>query len=153
MPKYPITSESGIIFIEVSLISKSRKIIPLKMVLDTGATITTVPIEAAIAIGCDPAKSKKRIKMITASGTEYAPVVTIPEVRFLGFKLKDVEVKYHANKAQLDDLLEVQEEITRPERLLLILGEDKQVKTYTQVTGVVETSNLHIDFEIPERFG
>ena len=95
MPKYPITSESGIIFIEVSLISKSRKIIPLKMVLDTGATITTVPIEAAIAIGCDPAKSKKRIEMITASGTEYAPVVTIPEVRFLGFKLKDVAVICH----------------------------------------------------------
>ena len=95
MPKYPITSESGIIFIEVSLISKSRKIIPLKMVLDTGATITTVPIEVAIALGCDPAKSKKRIEMITASGTEYAPVVTIPEVRFLGFKLKDVEVICH----------------------------------------------------------
>src|SRR3989338_290329 len=95
MPKYPITSESGIIFIEVRLISKSRKIIPLKMVLDTGATITTVPIEAAIAIGCNPDKSIKRIEMITASGTEYAPVVTIPEVRFLGFKLKDVEVICH----------------------------------------------------------
>ena len=65
------------------------------MVLDTGATITTVPIEAAIAIGCDPTKSKKRIEMITASGTEYAPLVTIPEVRFLGFKLKDVEVICH----------------------------------------------------------
>jgi len=95
MPKYPIRADLGIILIEVSLISKSRKIIPLKMVLDTGATITTVPIEAAIAIGCDPTKSKKRIEMITASGTEYAPLVTIPEVRFLGFKLKDVEVICH----------------------------------------------------------
>ena len=95
MPKYPITSESGIIFIEVSLISKSRKIIPLKMVLDTGATITTVPIEVAIALGCDPAKSKKRIEMITASGTEYAPVVTIPKLRFFNFELNNVEVICH----------------------------------------------------------
>lgn len=95
MPKYPITSDSGIVLIEVRLVSKSRRIIPLKMVLDTGASITTIPMEAAIAIGCDPAKSKKRMEMITASGTEYAPVVTIPQLRFLSFKLKNVEVICH----------------------------------------------------------
>src|SRR3989338_4284936 len=95
MPKYPIRADLGIILIEVSLISKSRKIIPLKMVLDTGATITTIPIEAAIAIGCDPTKSKRRIEMITASGIEYAPVVTIPKVEMFGFGVKNVDVVCH----------------------------------------------------------
>ena len=67
----------------------------LKMVLDTGASITTITIEAAIAIGCDPATSKKRIEMITASGTEYAPVITIPTISFLQFTLHQVEVVCH----------------------------------------------------------
>lgn len=63
----------------------------IKMVLDTGASITTIPAEIAFAIGCDPAKPKKRIEMITASGTEYVPVVAIPEIKFLGFTLKNIE--------------------------------------------------------------
>lgn len=95
MPKYPLKPDSSVIIIEVSLIGRPQRIIPLKMVLDTGASITTIPMEAAIAIGCDPAKSKKRIEMITASGTEYAPVVVIPRLRFFSFELKDVEVICH----------------------------------------------------------
>ena len=61
------------------------------MVLDTGASITTIPTETALAIGCDPSKPKKRIEMITASGVEYVPVVVIPEIQFLGFKVKNIE--------------------------------------------------------------
>src|SRR3990167_7058988 len=95
MAKYRLNPKSRILLVEARLNGASGRKIPLKMVLDTGASITTIPIEAAIAIGCDPTKSKRRIEMITASGTEYAPLVTIPEVRFLGFKLKDVEVICH----------------------------------------------------------
>ena len=65
------------------------------MVFDTGATMTTIPKEAAMAIGCDPAKSSRRIEMITASGTEYVPVVTIPKIKWLDFELKKVEAIYH----------------------------------------------------------
>jgi clan AA aspartic protease (TIGR02281 family) len=107
MPEYPLKSDSGVIILEVSLISRNNRIIPLKMVLDTGASLTTVPLEAAIAIGCDPAKSKKRVEMITASGTEYAPVVTIPKIRFLNFELKNVTVICHnlPSRASVSGLL------------------------------------------------
>lgn len=65
------------------------------MALDTGATFTIIPVETAIAIGCDPIKFKKRIEFITPSGTEYAPIVTIPIVKAFGFSVKKVKVFCH----------------------------------------------------------
>lgn len=61
------------------------------MALDTGATLTTLPAEVALAIGCDPAKPFKRIEMITASGTEFVPVIKIPKMKFLGFEFRNLE--------------------------------------------------------------
>jgi clan AA aspartic protease (TIGR02281 family) len=105
MPKCPIPPE-GVIILEVDLIGKSR-VIPLKMVLDTGASMTTIPKEAAMAIGIDPTKSKRRIEMITASSTEYAPVVIIPKIKFLGLELKNIEAVCHnlPSQASISGLL------------------------------------------------
>jgi clan AA aspartic protease (TIGR02281 family) len=61
------------------------------MVLDTGASITTIPTEMALAIGCDPSRPVRRIEMITASGIEYVPVVKIPKIQLLGFEIKNVQ--------------------------------------------------------------
>jgi clan AA aspartic protease (TIGR02281 family) len=94
MAKIPLNLDETVILIE-ALFSGRRDAKPLKMILDTGATITTIPNEIAIAIGCDPAKSTRRIELITASGTEYAPVITVPKVEFLGITLHKVEAICH----------------------------------------------------------
>ena len=62
------------------------------MVLDTGASITTIPAEIAVAIGCDPSKPKRRVEIITASGIGYVPIVQVPKVELLGYELKNIEV-------------------------------------------------------------
>jgi clan AA aspartic protease (TIGR02281 family) len=92
MAKIPIDidNKTNVIVLKILLKGK-RDFRMIKMVLDTGASISTIPTETALAIGCDPAKAKKRIEMITASGTEYVPVVIIPEIRFLGFSLRNIE--------------------------------------------------------------
>ena len=95
MPEYPLTFDTGVMVFEVTISGHSRQI-PLKMVCDTGATMTTIPKEAAIAVGCDPIKSKRRIEMITASGTEYVPIVTIPKIKWLDFELEKVEAICHS---------------------------------------------------------
>lgn len=97
MTKYSssIKPELNVIILDAILVGKAKLSVELKMVFDTGASMTTIPIEAAIAIGCDPTKSKKRIEMITASGIEYAPLVTIPAIEFCGFKIKYVDVVCH----------------------------------------------------------
>lgn len=61
------------------------------MVLDTGASLTTIPYETALAIGIDPTRSRHRIEILTASAKEYAPLIKIPQFSFLGFSLSHVE--------------------------------------------------------------
>ena len=78
MSTIPLNIEKGIILLEVTLSGK-KDFRTLKMILDTGATLTTIPSEIALTIGCDPTKSKRRIEMITASGIEYAPLIIIPK--------------------------------------------------------------------------
>ena len=67
----------------------------LRMVVDTGATTTVIPPKVAVAIGCDPARSRRRISIITAIGTEYMPVVTIPLIAGLGQNVQSLAVACH----------------------------------------------------------
>ena len=61
------------------------------MALDTGASLTTIPTEIALTIGCNPAKTRRRTEMVTASGMEYVPVVNIPRMTVLGCELRNIE--------------------------------------------------------------
>lgn len=56
----------------------------LTMAIDTGATTTVIPPKVAAAIGCDPATSRRRVGILTASGAEYLPVAAVPLVVCLG---------------------------------------------------------------------
>lgn len=77
------------------------------MALDTGATYTIIPVESAIAIGCDPIKSHKRIEITTGSGVEYVPIVCVPRFKSLGFEVKNLDVVCHdlPTKSPIDGLL------------------------------------------------
>lgn len=65
------------------------------MILDTGASITTVSHEVALAIGCDPASAARRVEIMTASSMEVTPLICIPTVTVLGRSSKDVEAVCH----------------------------------------------------------
>ena len=86
-----IRSSKNVIVLDV-LFHGKRDSRFLKMVLDTGASVTTIPAEIALSIGCDPSRPKERVEMITASGIEYVPVVVVPKIKLLGFELVNTEV-------------------------------------------------------------
>jgi len=65
------------------------------MILDTGATLTTVPHAVALLIGCDPTKASRRIEIMTASSVEVASLIVIPTIQALGKTLKRVEAVCH----------------------------------------------------------
>ena len=95
MARFPLDLDRGIILVEVVFVGRNKKIIPVKMVMDTGASITTIPVEVAVALGANPAKSRRRIEMTTASGMEYLPMVTIAGVKFFNFEINNVDVVCH----------------------------------------------------------
>lgn len=94
MSKHNLNPKDNIIFCKVVL-SGPRGSRIIDMILDTGATITTIPTETAIAIGCSPIKSKRKIELITASGIEYAPVVTVSKLKIFTFELRNIDVVCH----------------------------------------------------------
>lgn len=94
MAKFKFGAKQSIILCHAE-IADSKTGISLKMALDTGATYTMIPIEAAIAIGRNPLRSRRRIEITTGSGIEYVPMVTVPKFRAFGIELKNMEVICH----------------------------------------------------------
>ncbi len=65
------------------------------MAVDTDATYTMIPIEAAVAIGRDPSCSRRRIEITMGSGIEYVSLITVPKFRAFGIEIKNMEVICH----------------------------------------------------------
>ena len=72
----------------------------IKMAMDTGASYTIIPIETAIAIGYDPALSKKHIEITTASGVVITTIIKVESVTCLGQEVKNLEIICHDLPAQ-----------------------------------------------------
>ena len=77
------------------------------MALDTGATYTMIPWKTAELLGLEPELSKERIEIITASGVEKAPLVTVKSMITLGKRMEGVDVVVHdlPPKSYVDGLL------------------------------------------------
>ena len=73
---FDIDRTANIIILEAALRSReNERRIP--MALDTGASISTIPAEIALALGCDPSNPKRRIGIIAAGSVEYAPMACV----------------------------------------------------------------------------
>ena len=106
MARYSIDKRKSIIKISVILsTSKDKRLIT--MALDTGASYTMIPWETAEALGLQPEISTKKANMITASGIEKVPVVTVDSIRTFGKLVNNVEVIVHdlPPRSHVDGLL------------------------------------------------
>lgn len=93
MTTYSIDPEAPVIAVYAEI--EGAIIARLKMVLDTGATYTLIPWDIAETLGYDPAYSKQKVDITTASGTEKAPLITANCVRVLGKEARDVPCIVH----------------------------------------------------------
>ena len=79
----------------------------IKMALDTGATYTMVPWKVARVLGLKPELSERRIDIITASGVESVPLVSLKSIRLFDKKVSNIDVVVHdlPPKSYVDGLL------------------------------------------------
>jgi len=79
----------------------------VKMALDTGATYVLIPWDIAETLGYDPAYSKQKVDITTASGTEKAPLITVSRISVLGKEARDVPCIVHdlPETSRVDGLL------------------------------------------------
>ncbi|MDI6793833.1 MAG: retropepsin-like aspartic protease [bacterium] len=89
-----IDADSGLIVLSVEVKGKEGRG-RVKMALDTGCTLTIIPWDIAIACGCDPARSRETIRMVTGSGIEFAPVVTLESLKAMGKEVRKLKVACH----------------------------------------------------------
>lgn len=77
------------------------------MVLDTGASLTVISWNVAELLGFDPARSRRRMRFMTGSGMEAAPVLVVNEMEVLGVHVRDVPVLCHdlPQRSLVDGLL------------------------------------------------
>lgn len=105
--KHSFNPASPVIVVAPTCSGQDGEKAKITMALDTGATYTMIPWEVAEVLGYTPELSKERIEMVTASGVERAPLLTIRTIRFLNKKTENVKVVVHdlPPKSYVDGLL------------------------------------------------
>lgn len=93
MSKIYFDKKLPLIVVEAYIEAKSIR--SMVMALDTGSSRTIIPYEAALAIGCDPTGSRQRTRIITGSGIEIAPVVSLKSIQVLGRTVRNLKVVCH----------------------------------------------------------
>ena len=67
----------------------------LRLALDTGASYTMLPPEKLVRVGYIPDTTTRTIEILTASGSEWTPLMIIASLRFLTCEVKNLEVVSH----------------------------------------------------------
>lgn len=95
-----------VIILDVEIKGESE-ITTKRLALDTGATFLMIPWVVAELIGYKPELSKEKTEMITASGVETAPIITLKQVSVLGKTANNVQTIVHdlPPKSYVDGLL------------------------------------------------
>jgi len=105
MVRYRFDPDASVITLYARLSnSRTRRIL---MALDTGSTYVLIPWDIAEALGYEPAYSKRKVDITTASGTEKAPLITVKRVSVLGKEVRDVACVVHdlPETSRVDGLL------------------------------------------------
>ncbi|MFQ5864236.1 MAG: TIGR02281 family clan AA aspartic protease [bacterium] len=104
--KVPIEKNSSVIVLAVDLFGKKSRY-RVNLALDTGAIFTMIPWHVAEHLGYDPAATRERIAITTASTIEKAPVITLERMKVFDVEAENVKVVVHdlPPKSRIDGLL------------------------------------------------
>lgn len=105
--KYSFDPKSSIIALTVTLIGIKNEKKKIEMAFDTGATYNLIPWDVAESLGYEPAFSKKKVNITTASGIEKSPLINVECISVLGKKAKNIECIIHdlPETSRVDGLL------------------------------------------------
>jgi clan AA aspartic protease (TIGR02281 family) len=105
--EFRFNTKTSVIIVDVLLEGISNSKQKIRMALDTGATYTMIPWNIADTLGLEPKKAAKTIEIITASGVEKAPILTLKSMVVFGKRIEGVQVVVHnlPMKSYVDGLL------------------------------------------------
>ena len=92
--RYQLTSVRGVLMVRAA-VHHGDVVRVIKLVVDTGASKTVLSWSIMEGLGYDPASVKKRVRLVTASGFELAPQVSLDRFHCLGQEIRDLSVVCH----------------------------------------------------------
>lgn len=97
----------SVVVLRVRIEGKAKRELHLRMALDTGASLTVIPWDAAEVLGYDPARSPHRVRFMTGSGMEAAPTFSVDAMEVLGVRVSRVPILCHdlPQRSLVDGLL------------------------------------------------
>jgi predicted aspartyl protease len=100
------------------------------LLVDTGSSFTTLPVEVLEAVGCNPTASREHVRLITGNGIVVAPRVPVEWLNVLGQRIKELSVVAHTipfgeffdGLLGMDVLTFLQARIDVPEQAVILKG-------------------------------
>ena len=103
---YPFDARRGLVIVQAEIFGPSGSIV-LRLALDTGVTGTMINVAPLTIIGYDPSLAPDRVQVTTGSGVEYAPRISVTQIKAMGQERLDFPVLAHTlpPSASIDGLL------------------------------------------------
>jgi predicted aspartyl protease len=97
--KYPFRPAATLIVVQAEVVGPHGTAL-VDLALDTGASTTILSWTTAVAAGYDPGTVTPRRRVITGSGEEFCPLLTMQRLRALGRSVDGLEILCHDLPAQ-----------------------------------------------------
>lgn len=92
---YRARRRGNLLTIRAALGDAEDSVIVVRLLVDTGASYTMLPVEMVEALGCDTHHPAARRRIVSATGIIVAPVVHVPWFHCLGERVEDFPVVAH----------------------------------------------------------
>jgi len=92
---YKVHRQGNLLILRAAVGGTDGSVVVLRLLLDTGASHTMLPVEAVEAIGCDTHHPLRRVHIMAANGVIIAPVVAAPWFHCLGQRLEEWPIVAH----------------------------------------------------------
>jgi aspartyl protease family protein len=94
-PVHQLERVGALLVTRAAVTGSNGNVLLLKLLVDTGASYTIVPVEAAERIGCDTHHATNTVRIVAANGIIISPRVTLACFTCLGVELPDFPVVAH----------------------------------------------------------
>ncbi len=93
-PRYALTFTRNLALGRAA-VCRAQAVRVVKLIVDTGAAMTMLSWEILEGVGYDHAGTKERGRLVTVSGVELAPRITVERSYCLGADVRDLPVVCH----------------------------------------------------------
>ncbi len=89
---YPTQKTGNLLWVKASVCGQNSRTAILRLLIDTGASYTILPLNPLATIGYNLDQSTRNRKIVTASGTVDVPFIKVDWLNCLGIKMDDFSV-------------------------------------------------------------